>query len=572
MTQTATKESARRQQSSLERLAFYFWGYKATESGRALLFGTLVSTMVALSTLDIPAFHLFDALVALLTVAWCVGWYFRPRLRVEVEPLPTATAGLPITMVCRVTNIRRRRAAHDVSLGFIGLPKGLREAQPQPVLSHLAAGQSASLKLTIIPERRGLYQLPPVRAFSTFPFGLFRFGLGSCPGGGLVVLPSFHPISTVSLPVGSRYQPGGIALTSNIGESPEYIGSRDYRPGDSPRRIDFRAWARRARPVVREYQEEYYCRIALVLDTFVPGKRKAPPGGFPGLEAAVSLSAAVADALSRGEYLIDIFAAGPELYVFRAGRHTAHFENILEILACVEPCRRDPFDVVAPALADELANISTVVCVFLDWDASREGLVRAAREAGCSVRAFIVRDDEPTVSFAGDEANAAEFRAAAVARGHSGRHRRPVTRAQRIAGLALVALQIYAMGTLWGSWFMPVVLGLLAAVGFRSRVGLNLSPNRRTVTTLVLAMLFALWWRMFPRREFTFGRVLERVERRGSRLFHGDAGSRILEPPPQTRCRWTLHFRATVSVALVPARLRRHGPSRVRRRLRGHTR
>jgi uncharacterized protein (DUF58 family) len=185
-------------------------------------------------------------------------------------------------------------------------------------------------------------------------------------------------------------------LTSDVGESPEYIGNREYRPGDSQRRVDFKSWARLGRPVIREYQEEYYCRVALILDTHVTGWRRRPRAGFPELEAAVSLSAAVADALSRGEYIIDIFAAGPELYVFRAGRHTAHFENVLEILACVDECRRNPFEVVTPALADELGNISTVICVFLDWDESREELLQIALDSGCSAKVLVVRDSATT--------------------------------------------------------------------------------------------------------------------------------------------------------------------------------
>jgi uncharacterized protein (DUF58 family) len=211
------------------------------------------------------------------------------------------------------------------------------------------------------------------------------------------VLPSFHPILEIDLPHGRRYQPGGIALTSQVGESPEYIGNREYRPGDPQKRIDFRAWARLAEPVVREYHEEFYCRIALVLDTHVDRLRRRPLTGFPELEAAVSLAATVADALARGEYIIDVFAAGPELYVFRAGRHTAHFENIMEILACVEECRSDPFEVIAPALADELGSLSTLVCVFLDWDRARESLVRAAIEAGCEAKVFVVRDGPTTM-------------------------------------------------------------------------------------------------------------------------------------------------------------------------------
>lgn len=178
-----------------------------------------------------------------------------------------------------------------------------------------------------------------------------------------------------------------------MGESPEYIGNREYRAGDSIRHIDFRSWARLAQPAVREYQEEYYCRIALVLDTFVPSRMRESKEGFPTLEAAVSLSASIADVLSRGEHIIDIFAAGPELYVFRAGRHRAHFENVLEILSCIEATREDPFETVAPSLLDELDNVSTLICVFMEWDESRRALVRAAQEAGCGVRAFIVKDD-----------------------------------------------------------------------------------------------------------------------------------------------------------------------------------
>jgi len=219
----------------------------------------------------------------------------------------------------------------------------------------------------------------------------------------MLVLPDFHPLTHISVPIGKRYQPGGIALTSNIGESPEYIGNRDYRPGDLFQRIDYRSWARNARPVVREYQEEYYCRIALVLDTFISPGIKKKPEGFPNLEAAISLSAAIADALSAEEFLIDIFAAGPELYVFRAGRNIAHLDNILEILASVDACRDNPFDRVAPALASELTNITTVLFVFLDWDEQRERFVRMAVESGCSTKVLIVNDKPTSLPLTGVE-------------------------------------------------------------------------------------------------------------------------------------------------------------------------
>ena len=102
------------------------------------------------------------------------------------------------------------------------------------------------------------------------------------------------------------------------------------------------------------------------------------------------MTAALAEFISRGEYIIDIFAAGPQLYTFRTGRHTAPLESILEILACVGPCRDNPFTKVSPALAEVLPSVSAVFCVLLDWGPSRRALVRRAAEAGCDTRVLVV--------------------------------------------------------------------------------------------------------------------------------------------------------------------------------------
>ena len=50
-------------------------------------------------------------------------------------------------------------------------------------------------------------------------------------------------------------------MASNIGESFEYLGNRDYREGDNPRDMDWRATARAQAPIVREWVEEYMLRV-----------------------------------------------------------------------------------------------------------------------------------------------------------------------------------------------------------------------------------------------------------------------------------------------------------------------
>ena len=404
------------ERSAVYRYLRYLWTYRFTAGGKWVIAGLLLSAALGSASVEIPIYQIFCALFALLCVDRFAGFLLRPALEIRGAFPARATAGQVVTGRYELVN-RGKRTAYDLGLRFFRLPRSFDAADPETTLGHLPPGRHLSAAIRLRPHRRGLYALPPPRAYSTFPFNLTRDGRSQAEAPKLLVLPHFHPLAGLDVPIGTRYQPGGIALTSNVGESPEYIGNREYVPGDSARRIDHRSWARLARPVVREYQEEYYCRVALVLDTFVPPQRRAGRDGFADLEAAISLSAAVADTLSRGEYLIDLFAAGPELYVFRAGRHTAHFENILEIVACVEACRRNPFETLAPALADELTNISTVIGVFLDWDASRRHLARTAVESGCSVKLLIVRDGETSEPIDFDEGHVIPLSIAQIRQG-----------------------------------------------------------------------------------------------------------------------------------------------------------
>jgi len=377
--------------ATFHRLANYFWRYKLTASGKALFSGMFLSAMVAWSTADVPIYHLTCGLAAFFAVAVVVGFLMRPRLEIRDEIPESTSAGQMSTARFHIVN-RSRHEARDLAVGFDCLPAGLEFGMAGEDLPVLQPGEEATASLTLRARKRGLYVLPPVRPVTTFPFNLCRTAaIARTESRSVLVLPDFNPLARLDIASGYRYQIGGVSLVSRKGESPEYAGSREYRPGDPWRRIDFRSWGRLARPIIREFQEEYFLRLAVVLDTYVPRDRSEPVEGFPELEAAVSLSAAVADALQSGEYIIDVFAAGPELYVFRAGPGGAHFENILEILACVDAARQDPFENLASRLAEELKEISVVVFFFLDWNEGRERLVQMATESGCSVKVVLIQ-------------------------------------------------------------------------------------------------------------------------------------------------------------------------------------
>jgi uncharacterized protein (DUF58 family) len=334
---------------------------------------------------------------SVLVVHWLVGLVFRPRVRVE-RPLPArVAAGSRVEVRARVTNAGRL-PAYDIAATEWTPPGIVVPDRDRVYLERLAPGETAELPYALEPARRGAYDLLGPRVVSAFPFGLQLATRDVSAPARLLVTPRFARLAAVDLPVGRKYQPGGLQLVSEVGDSGEFCGNREYRPGDRLRDVHQAAWARLGKPVVREFQQEYLCRIALVVDTQVARPTKRAEAAF---EAAISLGAGVADVLSRQEYVIDIFAAGPDLYHFQAGRSLAYLDDILDVLACVEPTRKDPFETLGPAIQEELFQISTAVVLFMDWDHGRERFVRLLQDHGVAAKVIVVRDGPTTLDARG---------------------------------------------------------------------------------------------------------------------------------------------------------------------------
>lgn len=361
-----------------------FWTQRLTPAGRALVICGVLLSPFSVVSVQVPLLISFLLLLFSLGVtALALNFLHRPKLSAEVLHPERVVAGFDA--VCRVivTNVGAV-PAHDITVQWPGLPSPLRIAQPAAIVPFLEPGERTEFEVHIACPRRGVYGLPPVRPATAFPFRIAQSPRGKARCGTLSVVPAFHPLDNVDLPVSPRYQPGGIALSSNVGESPEYLGNREYRAGDSLRHIDFRAWARLSVPAVREYQEEYYCRLLIVLDTQLDrrwGRLDEAP-----LDAVLSLGAALADCFSRGEFIIDIVLAGSALYRLRTGRHTAQLDHVLDFLASVEPAFEDPFEEATALLADQLPRMSAMVLVLNRLSESRNRLVRLAEENGCRTK------------------------------------------------------------------------------------------------------------------------------------------------------------------------------------------
>lgn len=351
-----------------------------TPAGRAVFWAATASSMMLLGGLVLPLVAVFAACVSALLCAVLLGLFFRPRVELARILPPPASAGDTYTYRITLEN-KGKRAARHVVVEERGLPAELRPIGEAPMVPVLRPGERCEVEVRLACLSRGAYELPGLQAASTFPSGLVKVPRRHPRAQRLLVYPRFTPLASFEVPHGRHYQPGGIAIASQVGESTEFLGTRDWRHGDRVRDVHWPSFARTGRLIVKEFQEEYFVRLALVVDIEARDAK-----GEARLEQGLSLAAGIADALARREYVIDLFAAGPEIHRFQAGRALAHFDHILELLACVEA--GDSLNVAAleQLLLPEAARLSAVILVLLDWDDARAALVARLKSHGLAVR------------------------------------------------------------------------------------------------------------------------------------------------------------------------------------------
>lgn len=113
----------------------------------------------------------------------------------------------------------------------------------------LAPHGRGRLELPLVPARRGIVRIDRLRLTGSHPFGLFRTWTWVHLPIEVLVYP--HPCGPLPRPITSGSHPG----QSSRGATglDEWLGLRPFRDGDSPRQVDWKAYAREAPLLVKEY-------------------------------------------------------------------------------------------------------------------------------------------------------------------------------------------------------------------------------------------------------------------------------------------------------------------------------
>lgn len=244
-----------------------------------------------------------------------------------------------------------------------------------PALGSTLGGRGqnavADLSYPITGRTRGVHALGPLEVTVTDPFALARrrWVLGGTTP--VTVAPAIVDLPS---PFRGGGETGGMLLNSLVhpGQGADDIVARPYAPGDSMRRVHWRATARRDTLMVRQEEQESNPVATVVLDR---GERRwsvdatRAPGRDAAFETAVSAAVSVCALLARAGYAVSLIDSDGELLAdpIAAGEE-AHIDAAAVDLATVTTRPGDDLPFLSRALSTGHAGPLVVVTGALEDD------------------------------------------------------------------------------------------------------------------------------------------------------------------------------------------------------------
>ena len=242
---------------------------------------------------------------------------------------------------------------------------------PEPLLAGVAQPQqTVVLRYHVWPPRRGNYAFGDLYLRWGSPAGLLRRQARFAAAGPVKVYPNLVDVRKFDLLLRrNRLWELGLRATRQLGAGNEFERLRDYTPDDEYRRINWKATARRGRPISVEFETERSQNIYALLD--VGRMMRSPVGDVAKMDYAINAVLLLAYvAVQKGDRVGLLTFADTVLHNVAPRSGKAQFHRLLEQLYAVEGQRVEPDYGVAFSEFAARQHKRGLVLVFTDLTGS----------------------------------------------------------------------------------------------------------------------------------------------------------------------------------------------------------
>ncbi|MFI5233726.1 MAG: DUF58 domain-containing protein [Gemmatimonadales bacterium] len=206
----------------------------------------------------------------------------------------------------------------------------------------LAPFSARDLAFHVTGEARGRAPLGPVGAQVTTPLGLVGARVLFEGGDALMVVPSLSGVRRFRmLAMQHRLETAGVRSLRRRGEGLSFANLREYAIGDDPRRIDWKATARRAQLITREYTVERSQTVIALIDA---GRNMTQLAGDRSrFEHALSSALILTDIAANAGDRVGALVFDDEVRAWVAARPgRAALQSIRDAFVPLSPTTREP--------------------------------------------------------------------------------------------------------------------------------------------------------------------------------------------------------------------------------------
>ncbi len=258
--------------------------------------------------------------------------------------------------------------------------------------------QRLTRRLTLHCTARGYHVFGPATLRTGDGFGLFSRRALLTEELRVIVYPRLYPAAALRLP--AKNPLGNLASKQRLFEDPlRTAGIREWQPGDSLRRIHWRAMAKHQRLLSRVYEPSEEPQVAIFLNVATLARHWA--GSIPELfertvSVAGSLAAlAVEERLPVGLTANAYWPGSDQLLHIAPGRSPDQLMHILELLAAVSPNAVTPIETLLLREAPRLPWGATLMVVTAVAHADLLHALVDLEQAGRKIVLFTLAEEPP---------------------------------------------------------------------------------------------------------------------------------------------------------------------------------
>jgi uncharacterized protein (DUF58 family) len=216
------------------------------------------------------------------------------------------------------------------------------------LLPPLAPDTTARAAYRVPTQRRGRYEIGPLRASVGDPFGLSSRTWRAAGLDEVIVQPRVHDVMPLPEGGGEDLDSDDRRVVGQLDVAGEFLMLREYAPGDDLRRVHWKSTARHQRLMIRQDESRRRAPVLVLLDVRSSAHDRAS------FELAVEAVASIVTSLERDQRRVEVRTTSGER-LGQAGRR--HLASLMDELAVIEPSG-------LPRLAPGNARPSAVVAVL----------------------------------------------------------------------------------------------------------------------------------------------------------------------------------------------------------------